>query len=134
MIFVLLALLVDKCQGMFDSDGPDSDPRPSRTAASCPGRIAAELPRGENAELVDAFRTDNKQITLCRTTGGSLYYFGEFSDHREPGIAMRAEKTTDGYEANNDSYRYVIHDGVVTIYDSGDQIGQEEITPEPSPK
>ncbi|MBT2405028.1 MULTISPECIES: hypothetical protein [unclassified Streptomyces] len=116
------------------SDSPQADTSPSSTTAPCPGRIADEIPEGDGSELVEAFQTDNKQITLCRTSGGTLYYFGEFSDHREKGIAMRAEKTPDGYEARNDPYRYVIHDGVVTIYKSGDRIGQEPITSEPSPK
>lgn len=116
-----------------DLTPPDhSNTRPS-AAASCPTRIAAELPSGDGAELVKAFRTGNKQITLCRTRGGKLFYFGEFSDQREPGIAMPAKQTSGGYEANNPPYRYDIHDGVVTIYDSGKRIGQEELMVEPSP-
>ncbi|MFJ9855372.1 hypothetical protein [Streptomyces sp. NPDC101150] len=111
----------------------DSDTSPS-TAASCPTRIADELPSGDGAELVKAFHTKNKQITLCRTGEGKLYYFGEFSDHREPGIAMPAERTSDGYEASNPPYRYDIHDGVVTIYKSGTRIGQEKVTPDTSPE
>lgn len=46
---------------------------------------------------------------------------------------MSAKKTGSGYEADNAPYRYVIHDGVVTIYESGNKIGQETLTPEPSP-
>ncbi len=121
----------------FDSGSStpdDSDKSPSAAAASCPTRIAEELPSGDGAKLVKAFRTKNKQITLCRTGGGKLYYFGEFSDHREPGIAMPAERTGDGYEASNPPYRYDIHDSVVTIYRSGTRIGQEDLTSEPSPK
>lgn len=111
-----------------------SDPTPTSTAAACPGRIADELPSGDGAELVEAFRTDNKQIVLCRTGAGKLYYFGEFSDRREAGITMPAKRTDDGYEASNPPYRYDIHDNVVSIYKSGTRIGREKLTPEPSPE
>ncbi|WP_327672190.1 MULTISPECIES: hypothetical protein [unclassified Streptomyces] len=117
----------------FDNPG-GSETSPASTAASCPDRIANELPSGDGAELVEAFRTDNKQITLCRTEAGKLYYFGEWSDHREAGISMPAKRTDDGYEASNPPYRYDIHDDTVTIYKSGTRIGQEEVTPEPSPE
>ncbi|MFE6715304.1 zinc finger protein [Streptomyces sp. NPDC057695] len=106
-------------------------PRP--TAAACPSRIADELRGGDGATLVEAFRTENKQITLCRTRAGTLYYFGEFSDRREPGIAMRATRTEDGYEATNSPYRYVIRGSTVSVYKSGTRIGREELVPEPSP-
>lgn len=135
VLLILLSVFAKGCDGAFDSDGSsDSDGTNGTTVAeSCPSRIADELPDGEGAELVEAFRTSNKQITLCRTTSGSLYYYGEFSDRREKGIAMEAERTSDGYEARNGPYRYDIHDGVVTIYQSGRQIGEEDLTPEPSP-
>jgi hypothetical protein len=132
---IVLLSATQNCDA-FDSDSTTqdgSDTSPTSTAA-CPGRIADELPSGDGAELVEAFRTGNKQITLCRTSAGKLYYYGEFSDHREPGIAMPAERTSDGYKADNPPYRYDIHDGVVTIYRSGTRIGQEEVTPEPSPE
>ncbi|MFF8379345.1 hypothetical protein ACF07V_24820 [Streptomyces sp. NPDC015661] len=133
---LLVGFLANSCSGMLDSLSPDdSEPttRPSSKAASCPSRIAAELPDGDGAELVKAFRTKNKQITLCRTGSGKLFYFGEFSDQREPGIAMKAKATSDGYEATNSPYRYVIRDGTVTVYKSGTRIGREELTPEPNP-
>jgi hypothetical protein len=133
----LLGLFARGCDGAFDSGSgsPDgSDGADGTTvAAACPARIAAELPDGDGAELVAAYRTSNKQITLCRTASGALYYYGEFSDGRDKGIAMEAEETGGGYEAVNGPYRYEIHDGVVTIYQSGRQIGEEELTPEPSP-
>ncbi|MFG2648340.1 hypothetical protein [Streptomyces sp. NPDC048436] len=129
----LLQLLIKGCGDINSSGGDGPGTEPSQKGTSCPGRIASALPSGEGAELVKAFRTKNKQITLCRTESGRLYYFGEFSDHREKGIAMPAEKTSDGYEARNDPYRYRIHDGVVTIYQNGRRIGQEDLTSEPSP-
>ncbi|MGW3208820.1 hypothetical protein [Streptomyces sp. NPDC001135] len=129
MLF-LLGLAARGCDG---SKGAADDGTGTSTAAACPDRIATELPAGDGAELVQAFRTRNKQITLCRTTSGSLYYYGEFSDGREQGIAMKAKTTSEGYEANNGPYRYVIHGGVVTVYQSGRRIGEEELTPEPSP-
>ncbi|MHC0430645.1 hypothetical protein ACX6XY_10695 [Streptomyces sp. O3] len=118
-----------------DSSTPDdADASPTAAAPSCPTRIADELPSGDGSELVEAFRTGNKQITLCRTPAGTLYYFGEFSDRREPGIAMPARRTSDGYEARNPPYRYRIHGDTVSIYKSGTRIGQEELSPEPSPR
>ncbi|MFD5698592.1 hypothetical protein [Streptomyces lasiicapitis] len=135
-LFFVFGLFGSGCMAMFDSSSstPDADEPSARgTADSCPGRIASALPDGDDAELVEAFRTKNKQITICRTTAGTLYYYGEFSDRREKGIAMRAKKTGDGYEARNAPYRYLIHDGVVTIYQSGRRIGEEKVNPEPSP-
>lgn len=135
VVFVLLSLFAKGCDGAFDSGGSSGSDgtNDTRVAATCPARIAAELPGGDGAELVEAFRTSNKRITLCRTTSGSLYYYGEFSDGREKGIAMEAEQTSDGYEARNGPYRYEIHGRVVTVYQSGTQIGEEDLTPEPSP-
>lgn len=131
-VFVVLFVLGLVAKGCDSSSGSSGSTR-AGISATCPDRIAAELPGGDGAELVRAFRTKNKQITLCRTTSGSLYYYGEFSDGREKGIAMKAKTTGEGYEARNGEYRYVIHDGVVTVYQSGRRIGQEELTPEPSP-
>ncbi|MFJ4340870.1 hypothetical protein [Streptomyces sp. NPDC088915] len=122
--------------GALDSGGPDdAEPtaKPTGTGAACPSRIASALPSGEGATLVDAFRTDDHRITLCRTKAGKLYYYGEFRDGREAGIAMPAKKTSDGYEANNRPYRYVISGDTVSIYKSGSRIGRNELTPEPSP-
>ncbi|WP_395572432.1 hypothetical protein [Streptomyces sp. BK79] len=132
-ILFVLGLLSRGCEGLFDQGDDSSGPDVTRTSATCPARIAAELPGGGDAELVKAFRTSNKQITLCRTASGTLYYYGEFSDGREPGIAMEAERTSTGFEARNGVYRYEIHDGVVTIYESGTRIGEETVVPEPSP-
>ncbi|MFD0023850.1 hypothetical protein [Streptomyces sp. NPDC058382] len=132
---IVLLFAGKSCLSALESGSgtPDGSDASRSTTASCPTRIADELPSGDGAELVKAFRTGNKQITLCRTSGGKLYYFGEFSDRREPGIAMPAERTSGGYRATNPPYRYDIHDSVVTIYKSGTRIGQEELTEEPSP-
>ncbi len=125
-------------ESVGDSLGEDSyedsydSPSPSTTGQPCPERIARQLP-GEDAELVEAFLTENKQITLCRTADGDLYYYGEFSDGREPGVPMPATETSDGYDAVNDPYRYVIEDDVVTIFENGRQIGEEDLTPLPDP-
>ncbi|KOX31601.1 MULTISPECIES: zinc finger Ran-binding domain-containing protein [unclassified Streptomyces] len=122
--------------GALDSAGPDDakpSAKPGGTGAACPSRIASALPGGGGATLVDAFRTDEHRITLCRTKTGKIYYYGEFRDGRETGIAMPAKKTDDGYEANNRPYRYVISGDTVSIYKSGSRIGREVLTPEPSP-
>jgi hypothetical protein len=134
VVMFLLPLMARGCQALLksDSDGSGSSGMTS-TAAPCPSRIAEAIPSGDGAELVKAFRTKNKQITLCRTSGGSLYYYGEFSDHREPGIAMPAEETSDGFEARNDPYSYRIEGDTVTIYRDGNRIGRETLSPEPSP-
>ncbi|MFG2602020.1 hypothetical protein ACGFT2_00415 [Streptomyces sp. NPDC048514] len=128
-VFFVIGVLAQGCDDSSDAGGP----APTGTAPACPGRIAAGLPGGDGARLVQAFRTNNKQITLCRTGSGTLYYYGEFSDGREKGIAMKAEATSKGYEARNGEYRYVVHGGFVTVYQSGSRIGQEKLTPEPSP-
>lgn len=133
-VMFLLPLMSGGCDALMTPDSDDSGSGgTTSTAASCPGRIAEAIPSGDGAELVKAFRTKNKQITLCRTSGGRLYYYGEFSDHREPGIAMRAKETSDGYEARNDPYSYRIDGDAVTIYRDGNRIGRETLSPEPSP-
>ncbi|MEU0523633.1 hypothetical protein [Streptomyces niveus] len=130
-----MGLLNMAFEAVVDSDDTQSDgSSPSSTATPCPSRIAEAVPDGKSSKLVEAFRTHNKQITLCRTSDGKLYYYGEFSDRREKGIAMPAEKTNDGYVARNAPYKYVIQDGAVTIYESNRRIGQEKLTPEPSPR
>ncbi|MGW5776708.1 hypothetical protein [Streptomyces sp. NPDC003863] len=133
---VLLGIVQSVVIGALDSGGePDSKPTSSAsgTGAACPSRIASALPSGEGATLVEAFHTDAHRITLCRTEAGKLYYYGEFRDQREAGIAMPAKKTNDGYEANNSPYRYVISGSTVSIYKSGSRIGREELTPESDP-
>ncbi|RMI41434.1 hypothetical protein [Streptomyces triticirhizae] len=134
VVLYLLYQLVASCANFLENlpSEESTESRAVETREPCPARIDAELP-GVSAELVDAFRTDNKQITLCRTGEGELYYFGEYSDGREPGIPMRARESTGGYEASNGPYRYEISNGVVTIYEDGARIGQEELTPEPDP-
>ncbi|MGW5849664.1 hypothetical protein ACWFQ8_17195 [Streptomyces sp. NPDC055254] len=138
-LFVVMVLLPMLTAGVRDLVLPEGDGSGPGTegatpaAASCPDRIAEAVPDGSGARLVKAFRTENKQITLCRTSGGSLYYYGEFSDQREPGIAMPAEETTSGFEARNDPYSYRIDGDTVTVYRNGNRIGQETLTPEPSP-
>jgi hypothetical protein len=103
------------------------------TAPPCPSRIAKKLPGGE-ATLVRAYRTRNKEITLCRTPDDQLYYYGEFAGRPSTGLAMKAEKTADGYIARNGPYRYTIDGDKVTVTQYGSTIGQERLVPEPSPR
>ncbi|MGY3678980.1 hypothetical protein [Streptomyces sp. TE33382] len=132
-VLFLLPMAASSCDGSFDSDSPGSRTQVSPTAGTCPERISEAIPSGRGAELVEAFRTKNKQITICRTSSEDLYYYGEFSDQREPGIAMRAEEIPGGYEARNDPYLYRIKGDTVTIYQNGTRIGRESLTSEPSP-
>ncbi|MGW7488404.1 hypothetical protein [Streptomyces sp. NPDC054786] len=133
LLLIAFPLLSKACDALSSGmSGPGASSAKSGPP-SCPERIASVLPGGDGAALVKAFRTKNKSIILCRTEDDKLFYYGEFSDHRERGIAMPAKKTPDGYEAHNDPYRYRIHDGVVTIYQSGRRIGQEKLTPVSSP-
>ncbi|MFD3675624.1 hypothetical protein [Streptomyces sp. NPDC058613] len=131
---VLLSQIPGGDGNPFGSDSTDTGSgEGTSTAAPCPGRISSALPSGDGAELVIAYRTENKRITLCRTSGGSYYYFGEFADQREPGIAMPAEKTSTGFEAHNGPYSYRISGDTVTVRLNGEQIGRESLTPEPDP-
>jgi hypothetical protein len=107
-------------------------PGPSSTTASpsgpsCPSRIAAKVPDGEDATLVRAYRTHNKQITLCRTADQHLYYYGEFTGRSGTGIAMRAKETSDGYIAWNKPYQYEINGESVTVTENGRRIGKEHL-------
>ncbi|WP_223125756.1 hypothetical protein [Streptomyces sp. TRM68367] len=112
----------------------DGIPTPTGTPSGspCPARIAKKLP-GREAALIEAYRTSNKQITLCRTEDGQLYYYGEFIGRPSTGLAMKAEETNDGYVARNDPYRYTISGDEVIITRYGSRIGREQLIPEPSP-
>jgi Zn-finger in Ran binding protein and others len=136
VLLVMLGVIADNWHEIF---GPGRGHRdlhgsaPTATGDPCPGRIAAQLPGGDGATLVEAYRTTYHRITLCRTASGKLYYFGEAADQQGQHIAIPATKTSSGYIARNGVYRYVIHHGVVTIYKSGSQIGEEDLHLEPSP-
>ena len=104
---------------------------PSSTAAAaatCPARIAGQIPQGAGARLVAAFLTSNKEIVICRTEGGKLYYFGDFTDDPSSSILIPAESSAGGFTAVNGLYRYVIDDSYVTIFHNGAQIGREHLT------
>jgi hypothetical protein len=133
-LWLLLGLLTRGCEGMSGSDAGTPGSGESETASgTCPERVADALPDGEGAELVDAYTTKDHRIVLCRNAVDDLYYFGEFKDKREKGIAMPAEETDDGYEAYNDEYHYVISGDVVDIYRNDTPIAKENLTPDPSP-
>ncbi|GGP00234.1 hypothetical protein GCM10012280_68550 [Wenjunlia tyrosinilytica] len=122
---------------MFESSAsPDDSATPSASAdlQPCPSRIEVELPYGEGAVLVKAYRTEDKQITLCRTPDDILYYYGEFTGRPETGIAMPAQETSDGFTAENTPYHYEIHGYTVTVTRNGALIGEEGLTVEPSPR
>ncbi|AZS74248.1 hypothetical protein DDE74_27805 [Streptomyces lydicus] len=127
--------LLSGCASMFDSavtPGPSSTTA-SPSGPSCPSRIAAKLPDGEDATLIRAYRTHNKQITLCRTPGQHLYYYGEFTGRSDTGIVMRAKKTSDGYLAWNKPYQYEINGDTVTVTENGRRIGKEHLERVASP-
>ncbi|MFC3995809.1 hypothetical protein ACFOVU_07780 [Nocardiopsis sediminis] len=98
----------------------------------CPQRLAERLPEPE-ASLVEAFQTTDKQITICQTESGLLYYFGEFTDREDPGVMVPAEQTAEGYEASNEEYVYEISDSEVTVSRNGDPIAREDLLPLPNP-
>ncbi|WP_220040637.1 hypothetical protein [Streptomyces tateyamensis] len=106
----------------------------AHAATACAQRIASQLPNGSGAELVTAYRTSNKQITLCRTGGGTLYYFGEFTGRPDTGLAMPATQTADGFTADNGPYHYRISGNTVTVTENGKLIGQEQLTAVSSPQ
>ncbi|WBP89277.1 hypothetical protein [Kitasatospora cathayae] len=80
-----------------------------------------------------AYRTKDKQITLCRTAAGKLYYYGEFTGRPDTGLAMPATQTADGFIARNGAYAYEISGTTVTITLDGRQIGRENLTRVESP-
>jgi hypothetical protein len=121
-LILLLALL----------DG-GSQQETQRSAMMCPDRIAEQLPDPGTADLVAAYHTKNKQIILCRTNSGTLYYYGEFIGRPETGLVMPAEETSVGYVARNGPYAYEVRGNEVIITKNGKRIGKEVLTPQPSP-
>jgi hypothetical protein len=124
------ALFIADHGGSSSSAAPAPTSSTDAASATCPDRIAEKIPQGTGARLVQAFVTSNKEIVLCRTEGGQLYYFGDFTDDPNSSIVIPARSSAGGFTADNGPYRYVIADGYVTIYQNGNQIGREQLTRE----
>lgn len=133
--------LIRGCSNLLASSGPGNQTRTAGTPGSaaptsqspCPKRVADELPAGDGASLVKAYRAGAKQITLCLTVKQQLYYYGEFVDRSDTGVAMPATRTAEGFTARNGEYRYEITGSTVTIELNGRRISQEALTALPSP-
>lgn len=90
---------------------------------TCPAATASWLPGGgSGATLVAAYQTNKHVITLCRATGGQVYYDGQVkgkpadTDHH---INLPATSTGAGWVARNGVYTYTIANGTVTVAKSG---------------
>ncbi|MFC4561915.1 hypothetical protein ACFO4E_08615 [Nocardiopsis mangrovi] len=141
-LFLLGSFLLYSCVAAVQDDTPppansvlppgSAGGLPGLPDGSCPQRLAERLPETD-ASLVEAFQTADKQITICETESGVLYYFGEFTDREDPGVMVPAEQTADGYEASNDEYVYEITESEVTVRHNGTPIAREDLLPLPNP-
>ncbi|MFJ9892764.1 hypothetical protein ACIQPR_05465 [Streptomyces sp. NPDC091280] len=94
---------------------------PLRAGPPCPTTVAARIPDGSGATLLHTYTTEWNLIRLCETTSGKIYYDGSWlhpdARHKKSEeITIPAETTTDGYQARNHGYLYVIKDGSVIIH------------------
>ncbi|MEH0423958.1 hypothetical protein [Streptomyces sp. B21-083] len=94
---------------------------PLRAESPCPTTVAARIPDGSGATLLHTYTTESNLIRLCQTASGKIYYDGTWlhpdARHKKSEeITIPAEPTTDGYQARNHGYLYVIKDGWVIIH------------------
>jgi hypothetical protein len=122
------------CADAFNSTGNSPVPDTSTPAGTpCPARITASLPEGGAAELVVAYRTIDKQIVVCRTSSGTLYYHGEYTATPNEAIVIPATTTPGGYLAHNGVYEYEIAGPEVIVRKSGQEIGRQTLMSWTSP-
>ncbi|MBB6171876.1 DNA-directed RNA polymerase subunit RPC12/RpoP [Nocardiopsis mwathae] len=97
--------------------------------SDCPFHVTRRLPEPEEAVLVEAFMSADKQITLCRTASGSLFYYGEYFAEPENGTLVPAETTDDGYTAESGPYRYEIVGDEVIVFRQGEELSRDLLMP-----
>jgi hypothetical protein len=126
VILLLIAIqFVRGCAEQLSSLG-GSQPTPTTPApySGCPSRIAAKIPDSDGATVVVAYKTTDKQIVLCKTSAGQLYYHGEYTAQSNSGIAIRASTTSTGYVAQNGKYYYEINGNTVIVRYDGQEFRQ----------
>jgi hypothetical protein len=83
--------------------------------------VADRIPDGTGATLLHAYTTESSLIRLCKTTSGQIYYDGTWlhpdATHKaSEAVTVPAEATTDGYQAANQGYLYVIEGEWVIVH------------------
>ncbi|MFG2784422.1 hypothetical protein ACGFY7_42175 [Streptomyces prunicolor] len=94
---------------------------PLRAGPTCPTDVADRIPDGTGATLLHTYTTESNLIRLCRTTAGQIYYDGTWlhpdATHKaSEAVTVPAETTTDGYQAANHGYLYVIEGDWVIVH------------------
>jgi hypothetical protein len=97
---------------------------PLRAGPPCPTAVADRIPDGAGATLLHTYTTDSSNpnlIRLCQTTSGQIYYDGTWlhpdATHKaSEAITVPADATTDGYQASNHGYLYVIKGDWVIVH------------------
>ena len=90
---------------------------------ACPSHVAATIPDGNGSTLIAAYQTTDYYVTLCQTTSGEDYYFGENKQDSSLRITLPAHDDNGTYTATNKGYAYqvdgqdlvVTHDGKTEI-------------------
>ncbi|HYQ62442.1 hypothetical protein [Actinophytocola sp.] len=115
-----------------DVDHRSSSPSDAPAAAPCPTEVAQWLPDGGSGAVLEAaFTTPKFTITLCRTTGGLLYYDGQVTGATptaDTHLSIPATPTPTGYVARNGTYTYEIAGDQVFISHNGESLSQQPLT------
>ncbi|WP_406302375.1 hypothetical protein OHA61_07650 [Streptomyces sp. NBC_00885] len=92
------------------------DLRSDTATRPCPTEIAADIPDGADAVLLHHYVTDWHDITLCRTTGDTVYYHGALLNSPDADtITIPATETSTGYRAPKGDYLYEIDGAQVLV-------------------
>ncbi|WP_405948699.1 hypothetical protein OG588_21390 [Streptomyces prunicolor] len=124
VLVVLVAALAAFGIGGYVAKQKSADPStavPLSAGPPCPDEVTARIPDGTGATLLHTYTTESNLIRLCKTTSGQIYYDGTWlhpdATHKaSEAVTVPAEATTDGYQAANQGYLYVIKGEWVIIH------------------
>ncbi|MFI0408263.1 hypothetical protein [Actinomadura sp. 3N508] len=100
-------------------------PTEEASAGTCPQQVAPQMQDSTTLDLVVAYRTDEHDVMICRTSSGEYVYHGEVTGDPSSSIDLQAERTSRGYIAHNGSYTYEIRGRKIIIRHGGKVIGTE---------
>ncbi|GGK16364.1 hypothetical protein GCM10011583_55340 [Streptomyces camponoticapitis] len=114
-VLAFLALAAAALAVQHELDGRSPAQQPS-AGTPCPAEIAARIPDGSGAVMLNHYVTDLHDITLCRAADNTVYYHGGLLDRPDAGtITIPATETSTGYRAPTGDYLYEIDGSRVLV-------------------
>lgn len=101
----------------------------STSAAACPSDVAATIPGGDGSTLIDAYQTTDYYVTLCQTTSGEDYYFGENKQDSSLQITLQAQDDNGTYTATNKGYTYQVDGQDLVVTNNGQTKIDQSLSP-----